>query len=184
MTTTATAAALSRLPTPPDTRPHLIARVVFLRADVLTMAHVRNECRKGFSNDTSFIDDARQLRWWEANKLRVQAWLYADGAGQTVGYGCLRQGEDGRWFSSCAVLPQFGGQGHGRAILAHMVTAVDHEVWAAASPTNDAAQRLHNHTQWEAIGADMDHIYYRTRPRVRTVTSPFNLDALHEIGGA
>ncbi len=174
---------LPRLATPPDDRDHLTARVIFLKPDVLLMSHIRNECRMGFSNFQGLISEVEQLRWWQANKLRLQAWLYADQAGRTIGYGLLRQGEDGRWFSSCAVLPQFGGKGYGRAILAHMVTAVDHEVWAAASPTNEAAQRLHNNTQWEVIGADDAHIYYRTRPKVRTATLPFNLDALPECGG-
>jgi hypothetical protein len=44
--------------------------------------------------------------------------LYQDAALFVVGYGLLRQTEDGRWWSSVAVLPSYTGRGYGGAITA------------------------------------------------------------------
>lgn len=158
---------LPPLPTPPDDRPHLTARPVLADADALTMGAIRDRQRAGFSHDTSPITSERQLAWWRTNRERLHAYLYTDSAGAVVGYGCLRQGEDGRWWSSVAVESGYTGLGYGKAITSHLVLSVGHDVWASARNDNPAAQRLHDPLLWETLGADNDLTFYRTRPRVR-----------------
>lgn len=162
----AAAPPLAPLPTPADDRPTLAARPVVTVADALAMGRIRDACREGFSEDTTPIDDDRQRAWWAAWRHRVKAWLYDDPAGATVGYGALIQRHDGTWVSSCAVLPEHGGRGWGRAILHHLVHAVSHPVYARARNDNPAAVRLHHPGDWLVLGADNDCTYFVTRPRV------------------
>jgi hypothetical protein len=173
---------LPRLATPGDTRPHLTARAVVIVADVLTMGRIRDTCRAGFSADTTPIDDARQLDWWRWNHERVRGWLFDDAGGNTVGYGALLQQPDGRWVSSVAVLPQFGGRGYGKAITTWTVLSVDHAIYARARLDNNPARRLHDDLIWEFITADNENEYYVTRPKVRTAQIAVNLDHCGVLG--
>lgn len=170
------------LPTPADERPTLTARPVLSLPDALLMGHIRNRCREGFSRDTSPIDDDRQRRWWAAHHRRVRAYLYADPAGDTVGYGALLQRGDGCWVSSCAVLPEYGGRGWGRAILHHLVNAVAHPVYAQARNDNEAAVRLHNSGDWALLGADNELTYFVTRPKVRLAPPSLAPDDYEGVG--
>lgn len=179
MTATATPTSLPRLATPEDTRPHLTARVVITRDDVLSMGKIRSIQAKGFSHDRTPIDDERQMAWWRWNHQRLEAWLYDDQDGNTVAYGCLRQEADGRWYSSVAVLPQFGGKGYGKAVTHHLIHAVEHDVWASARVDNPAAQKLHDDLYWDVLGTDGELVFYRTKAKIRSARLAFNLDALH-----
>ena len=97
-----------------------------------TMRFIRNTCRAGFAHDTAKIGRRAQRIWWDTNRRRMVAALYYVGDAP-VGYGLLRQSEDGRWWSSVAVLPRFGGAGFGRAITQHIVRqSPDGVVWAEA----------------------------------------------------
>ena len=179
----APAETLPRLATPPDDRPHLTARPVISMPDVLLMGHIRHECRAGFSHDTTPIDDKRQEAWWRANHARVEAYLFDDGAGVTVGYGALLQQFDGRWVSSVAVLPGCGGRGYGKAITTWLVAvSCEHEVWARARQDNPAAQKLHDPLVWDTIGADEANVYYRTKPKIRRASMAINLDHAGWLG--
>lgn len=126
---------------------------------------IRNTCREGFSDFRGVIAPAQQARWWAEMRGKVIACLYQDADGRATGYGLLRATEDGRWWSSVAVLPTFGGHGYGGAITRHIVrqspTGV---VWASARNDNPPALRLHCAEDWETIGADNDLTYFRTRP--------------------
>lgn len=173
--TAARALVLGSVATPRDTRPHLTARSVWADRDVLAMGAIRDRQRAGFSHDHSPITPEMQIRWWDRNKFRLIAYLYDDVDGNTVGYGALRQEDDGRWYSSVAVLPEFGGHGYGRTITTHLVLSVPFDVWASARNDNPAAQKLHDPCIWDVLGADNDLIYYRTRPKVRLVEPPVSL---------
>lgn len=182
---TPTIAALPRVATPPDTRPHLTARPLLNMADVLTMGRIRDRQRHGFSADTTPIDDRRQEDWWRRNRHRVEAWLFHDRDGNTVGYGALLQRPEGTWVSSCAVLPEHTGHGHGKAILTWMVMQVDHEVYARARTDNPAAMKLHDPLLWEVTGVDQEgqNIYFRTYPKVLKAQTALNLDHCEQWGG-
>lgn len=162
-----TTAPLPPLPTPPDDRPRLTAHPVLTDRDALHMGLIRNRQRAGFSHDNNPISPDRQLDWWRTNRHRLRAYLYRDGDGAVVGYGCLRQESDGRWYSSCAVDAGYERLGHGKAILTHLVLAVDHDVWATARDDNEAAQKIHDPLLWETLGWHEGLWLYRTRPRVR-----------------
>lgn len=172
MTTT----PLPPLPTPPDDRPHLTARLVLSDADALAMGAIRDRQRGGFSHDTSPIDAPRQLDWWRTNRDRVLAYLYSDAAGAVVGYGCLRQGDDGRWYSSVAVDHGHERLGYGKAITTHLVLSVGHEVWATARDDNPAAQALHDRLIWDTLGWHEGLWLYRTKPKIRLAPHSLNLD--------
>lgn len=184
MTATLAPATLPRLATPPDDRPHLTARPLLDIGDVLTMGRIRDRQRAGFSVDRSPIDEARQRHWWAEMHNRVQGWLFDDQDGNTVGYGALLQRPDGTWVSSCAVLPEFTGHGHGKAILTWMVMAVDHEVYARALVDNPAAVKLHDPLLWQHLGTDESGavIYFRTWPKVRRARLAVNLDNCGWLG--
>lgn len=176
--------ALPRLATPEDERPYLSARPLLSMPDVLLMGAIRNRQRRGFSADTTPIDDERQSGWWRWNHHRVEGWLFDDQAGNTVGYGALLQQPDGRWVSSCAVLPEFTGHGFGKAILTWMVLAVDHEIYARARTDNPAAIKLHDPLLWEVTGVDQEgqNVYFRTWPKVRRARLAVNLDNCGWLG--
>jgi ribosomal protein S18 acetylase RimI-like enzyme len=167
MSTTAIV-ALPRLATPEDARPYLTARPALCMADVLIMGRIRSRQAAGFSTDRAPFDDERQIAWFRVNHDRLLPWLYDDQSGATVGYGCLRQESDGRWYSSVAVLPEHGGHGYGKAITLHLIHTVPHEVWASARADNPAARKLHDPLYWDTIGTDGELIFYRTKPKIRT----------------
>lgn len=166
---------LERLATPEDARPHLTARPVLTMPDVLAMGRIRSEQTAGFSYNRSSITDEQQRRWWEINKDRLDCWLFDNDEGQTVGYGALRQGDDGRWWSSVAVRKVFAGKGHGRVITSWLVMQWPYEVWASARNDNPAAQLLHDRLLWDTLGCDNDLTFYRTKPKVRPAHLAVNL---------
>lgn len=131
--------------------------------DVDVMRCIRNTCRAGFAHDTSLITEAQQRAWWGDGSGKI-AYLYIDRRDSVVGYGLLRQTDDGRWWSSVAVLPGHGGHGYGKAITSHIIrqspTAV---VWAEARKDNPQADRIHDRRDWEVIGEDERLWHYRTR---------------------
>jgi hypothetical protein len=125
---------------------------------------IRNACRAGFSTHTAPISREQQARWWAEVAGKIVAYLYRDGDGKHPGYGLLRQTEDGRWWSSVAVLPWHAGHGYGGAITRHIIRqSPAGVVWASARNDNQAALRLHCAADWEAIGCDQDLTYFRTR---------------------
>lgn len=128
------------------------------------LANIRNACREGFAHDNEPISAQRQRAWWVAMKGRIKPWIYRDWIGFSVGYGMLRQTEDGRWWSSVAVLPEVAGKGYGGAITADLIRRVDHVVYAEARKDNPAAMRLHRAADWEVVGEDERLMHYRSRP--------------------
>lgn len=125
---------------------------------------IRNTCRAGFSADRNVITPAQQVRWWAEMRGKVVAYLYAVADGRVAGYGLLRATDDGRWWSSVAVLPAFGGAGRGGAITRHIIRQSPvGVVWASARNDNQAALKLHCAADWEVIGCDQDLTYFRSR---------------------
>lgn len=181
--TTALNAALPRVPTPPDTRPpRLVARQVLTLADVRLLGQIRDERREGFSHDRTPIGAARQLAWWAEHRELLDAWLFADKDGETVGFGVLRQEADGRWYSSVAVRKAHSGHGYGLTITSWLVLQWPHEVWASARDDNPGAMALHDDLVWEQYGWHEGLYLYRTRPKVRVAQTALNLDHSGVLG--
>lgn len=155
--------------TPECERLSLIARPVETDEHVEMLRQVRNLCRDGFAHDNREISQAAQTAWWIVMRGRVKAWLYwsEDGLiGDMVGYGLLRKTDDGRWWNSVAVMPQFTHQGYGGAITADLLTKHDGEVWAEARVDNVPAMRLHRMADWELLGFVDGRAQFRSRTKV------------------
>lgn len=133
---------------------------------VEALRQIRNACKDGFAHDNTQISELAQRAWWVAHKDRVKGWLYATPDYVLVGYGILRQTDDGRWWSSVAVLPAHAGSGYGGAITGDLIRRIDVPVWASARVDNPAAQRLHRKSDWEELGRDDKLVHYRTLPHV------------------
>jgi GNAT superfamily N-acetyltransferase len=142
----------------------LTARPVIDTEDVEWLRVIRNTCRLGFAHDSEPISQTAQEQWWAANQSNVIAYLYQDAETFIVGFALLRRTEDGRWWSSVAVLPPYSGRGYGGAMTAHIArqspTGVTH---GQARKDNPAACRLHHARDWECIGEDDRLRTYRTR---------------------
>jgi ribosomal protein S18 acetylase RimI-like enzyme len=142
----------------------LTARPVVDAEDVEMLRFIRNEQRQGFAHDTAPISTAAQTAWWGLMEGKVIAYLYQQSQTFVVGYGLLRLDEDGRWWSSVAVLPEFGGRGYGKAVTSHIIrqspTGV---VYAQARKDNPQADRIHDRRDWEVTGEDKRLWHYRTR---------------------
>lgn len=144
----------------------LLSHAIVSADDVEILRKIRNRCAAGFSFDTSYITPEQQAVWWQANKDRVLGWLYCCGGPEfTVGYGLLRQTDDGRWWSSVAVLPKYAGQGFGRSITSEVIRySPSGVVWATARKDNPPAVKIHDLTYWNVIPGDDDRlVYFRTK---------------------
>lgn len=132
-----------------------------------SMRQIRNACRAGFAHDNAKIGRNRQREWWAENRHRIVGFLYFAPDGRPCAYGLLRQTEDGRWWSSVAVHPAYGGHGHGRRVTQHLIRqSPDGVVWAEAMKANPAACALHRADDWEVVGEDDERWHYRTRPDI------------------
>lgn len=137
-------------------------------ADLITVEQlrvIRNSCRSGFAHDNTEISRPAQAAWWIVMRGRVKAWLYRTDEG-VIGYGLLRQTDDGRWWNSVAVLPEFTHQGYGSAITADLLARHDGEVWAEARVDNVPAMRMHHMADWEMLGFVDGRAQFRSRVKV------------------
>ncbi len=123
---------------------------------------IRNVTRAGYSHHNAEISEAEQIVWWEREK--PQAWLYADEASEIVGFGLLRQDDQGHWVTVVGVLPEHGGRGYGKEITHDIVMRSPGPCWATARRDNPAAVALHVRADWiEVPGVDPRLVYFRTR---------------------
>lgn len=134
--------------------------------DVEMLRQIRNACKDGFAHDNTEITPQAQAAWWIVSCGAVRAWLYWTVEAGVVGYGLLRKTDDGRWWSSVAVLPSHAGHGYGGAITADLVRHSDQPTWGTARLDNPAAMRLHRAVDWEEVERDDRLVTYRTRPHV------------------
>lgn len=133
------------------------------------MRKVRNACRAGFAHDTAEITPDQQQAWWERERRTAVARLYLRDEIAVVGYGLLRRDDQGRYWSSVAVLPQYAGNGYGGAITAHIIRqSPTGTVWAQARKDNPAACALHRAEDWDITGEDARLYHYRTKPDIMT----------------
>lgn len=139
----------------------LVALPVEMRADVEALRLIRNACKDGFSHHNDMITPQAQEAWWSVSKDHVKAWLYSN-LGHLVGYGLVRQTDNGRWWASVAVLPELSGKGYGGAITADLIRRCEGPVYGQARLDNPAAMRLHRATDWEEIDRDDRLVTYRT----------------------
>lgn len=138
-------------------------------AHVESMRRTRNHCASGFANYNGQITVEQQERWWAENKDSVRAWLYADDTQGTkattviVGFGLIRQHDDGRWFTTVGILPEYAGHDFGKEVTAHLIAQVPGKCHGIARRDNPAAVKLHVASDWQVIeGPDPALVYFRT----------------------
>lgn len=148
--------------TPECVRLGLVATPIVGPDDVELLRRIRNACKDGFAHDNDEISVPQQEAWWKRMCSSVKGWLYWHGY-KAVGYGLLRKTDDGRWWSSVAVLPESAGYGYGGAITADLIRRSDTRVWAEARLDNPAAMKLHRSADWEEWKRDERVAHYRTR---------------------
>jgi len=131
------------------------------------MRYIRNMGRMGYSRDKSYIPSDRQDDWWEKNKDSLVAFLFYDQTPleKLIGYAALILADDGKYYNSCGVIPDFRGNGYGREMTNFLLDHTDKEVWSIAMKSNPAAVNLRDPAYWEIIYEDEEVIKYRNRRR-------------------
>jgi GNAT superfamily N-acetyltransferase len=129
------------------------------------LRQIRNLTASGFSTFNGYITKDEQIAWWMANHSRIKAWLYGDQrTNWYVGYGLLRQDDDGNWWNSLAVLPQFHGLGYGSYITHDLLGRHDSLVYATVRRDNLPAIAMHHPSDWDTIyGPDSSLVYFRSK---------------------
>lgn len=128
---------------------------------------IRNAGRGGYSHDHHEISRDEQRKWWGDMQHRIQAWLYATIDGQVVGFGLIRQTDDGRWSPSAGVLHEHQGHGYGGKIVDDLVDrarARGIQLHAQALLDQPAAVATHHQDRWERLGSDEQYVYFRSIP--------------------
>lgn len=146
--------------------PELYAQPITDDFAIEQVRHIRNLTSAGFSTFNGQISREEQKRWWQSMAGRVKGWLYLTEIGHThlrtaVGYGVLRQEQDGRWWNSVAVLPKYQGFGYGAKITADLISRHDGPIYAAVRRDNPAAIAMHHKDDWQEVeGPDSERLIY------------------------
>lgn len=139
----------------------LTAHPIESEIDVERLRLIRNKTAHGYSNHTDQISQAQQRRWWAENHERLMGWLYRDEFTQLVGFGLLRQDDDGDWLTVVGVLPGFEGKGYGKFITHDIVTKAPGRCRATARKDNPGAVKLHVESDWDIVpGPDERLVYF------------------------
>lgn len=142
----------------------LTAHFIASELDVERLRYVRNRTAHGYSTHTEQISEAQQRAWWVENRDRVMGWLYRDEWRTLVGFGLLRQADDGYWLTVVGVLPEHGGRGYGKWITHDIVMRAPGKVRATARKDNPAAVKLHVPEDWRIVdGPDERLVYFEGR---------------------
>jgi len=143
----------------------LVATRVTTWGHVNCMRLIRNQGRAGFSNDNREVTEEEQWGWWRANHDKLHAWLYSQ-HGEVVGFGMIKQAEDG-WHPSAGVWIKHIGRGLGGKIvdmLADEAKALGITLYAQAKLDNPAAVKTHHADRWDKTGEDDTYAYFRSKP--------------------
>lgn len=144
----------------------LVSVPVQSQGHVQCMRVIRNSGIGGYSFDNFEISSEQQWEWWQRNKDRLHAWLYAY-RGTVVGFGMLRQDKQRHWTTSAGVLPEHQGRGFGGAMVDDLVCQARElglSLEACARLDNPAAVATHHAEYWERLADDETYAYFRSRP--------------------
>lgn len=151
--------------------------VSLLSVDIVTDAQVeelrrlRNATSYGFSTFTGQISYEEQIAWWQQSQGKIKGWLYYEDHSIEmpiyVGFGILRQTDDGRWWNSLGVVPAYQDHGYGSYITHDLIGRHDQSIYSMVVRKNIAAVKMHHTDEWDEItGSDMDNfIYLKSRAR-------------------
>lgn len=132
---------MSAVATTPAT---LVARPAETLVDAMRLRRIRNECAAWMTGDNRQIDEFEQIRWWASEvRQRNAIWLYeppGDEGWGACGFGLFRM-EDGRWWATLGLLPEWRGQGHGVGIYRHLIAHCPGDLWIRVLLTNPGSAR-------------------------------------------
>jgi len=133
-------------------------------ASVEALRKLRNQTSAGFSSFNGHISADDQKRWWEEMRHRIRGWTYWTYAESVplapIGFGLVRE-EDGRWWNSIGVSPDFQGRGFGSLITHDVLVRFGGVVFAAVRLDNAPALLMHHKFDWEEIdGPEPERLRY------------------------
>jgi len=132
---------MSAVATTPAT---LVARPAHTLADAEALRIIRNACARWMTGDNRHIGQADQWAWWRSEARKRNAiWLFAPEGSlpvEAVGFGLFRM-EDGRWWATLGLLPEWRGQGHGVGIYRHLIAHCPGDLWIRVLLTNPGSAR-------------------------------------------
>lgn len=132
-----------------------------------------NDSRAGLAR-TSGITARAQRTWWKSvDRVNVRPYLlFADSA--VLGYGMLRQDDDGLWWASGAVKPPYRGVGCGRALFSLLVALCQEDTWLSVREDNEVAARLYLSLGFEEMyRRACDHSIIMVKRR--SISEPWNI---------
>lgn len=124
----------------------LLARPARWQADAEALRQIRNTCAFAMTGDNRQITPEQQRRWWDSDERRRNAiWIFYPpartlGEYQAVGFGLFRM-EDGKWWATLGLLPEWRGQGHGVGIYRHLIAHCPGDLWIRVLLTNPGSAR-------------------------------------------
>lgn len=133
----------------------------FEQADI--MRKIRNDCLNGYSNFNGMISKNDQRKWWKKNKDKVTAFLFFDRkTGKRVAFAMLALKEDGKYWMTNGVEPEFRGRGYGKATATY-IASKGNEVYSQALKSNLPAIKEHTSQLWQVIGEDNNIVKFLYR---------------------
>ena len=109
--------------------------------DAEYLRRIRNTCREYMTGDNREIGRADQAAWWRSEaRHRNAIWLFAPAYSKPVGFGLFRM-EDGRWWATLGLLPEWRGRGHGVDIYRHLIAHCPGDLWIRVLLTNPGSAR-------------------------------------------
>lgn len=138
---------------------------------IVTTDHVeelrilRNITSYGFSNFNGYISYYDQVAWWEKNQGNIEGWLFEHiDEAVYVGFGLLRRDDEGKWWNSIGVHPNYQGLGYGKYITHNLLVNHKGTVYSTIRKDNPHAIKMHVESDWERItGPDPKLIYLRSK---------------------
>ncbi|HET7638191.1 MAG TPA: GNAT family N-acetyltransferase [Ktedonobacteraceae bacterium] len=126
---------------------------------------LRNITSYGFSNFNGYISYYDQLAWWNNNQSNIEGWLYEHiDESVYVGFGLVRREDDGKWWNSIGVHPNYQGLGYGKYITHDILNRHNGVVFATIRKDNPNAIKMHASSDWETIeGPNTKLIYLRSK---------------------
>jgi GNAT superfamily N-acetyltransferase len=140
----------------------LVATPVLDARDVEIIRLIRKETREGYSAFNDEITADQQQAWWNANRDHLWAWTYSlpKQPDAIVGFGLLRQDDDGYWLTTVGVLPECTGHGYGKEITHDIVMRAPGRCRATARKDNPAAVKLHVSDDWDIVDGPDERLVY------------------------
>jgi GNAT superfamily N-acetyltransferase len=121
--------------------PALVAHPARTATDAEALRAIRNTCAPWMTGDNREIAAEQQAAWWASDaRGRNAIWLFAPPHGPPVGFGLIRM-EDGQWWATLGLLPEWRGRGHGVAIYRHLIAHCPGDLWIRVLLTNPGSAR-------------------------------------------